>query len=70
MLRNFCSCWYNDKVQITHHNNKRVIHVEKGEYNVTEGIELRYEEDLTIDFGGSTIIDNVVNITMPPIFLW
>ncbi len=59
LLRNFCSCWYNDKVQITHHNNKRVIHVEKGEYNVTEGIELRYEEDLTIDFGGSTIIDNV-----------
>lgn len=59
LLRNFCSCWYNDKVQITHHDNKRVIHVKKGKYNVTEGIELRYEEDLTIDFGGSTIIDNV-----------
>lgn len=59
LLRNFCSCWYNDKVQITHHNRKRVIHVEKGTYDVTEGIELRYEEDLTIDLGGSTIIDNI-----------
>lgn len=59
LLRNFCSCWYNDKVQITHHERKRVIHVEKGTYNITEGIELRYEEDLEIDFGGSTIVDNI-----------
>ena len=59
LLRNFCSCWYDNKAQITHHDKKRVIHVEKGDYTVTEGIELRYEEDLTIDFGGSTIIDNI-----------
>lgn len=59
LLRNFCSCWYDDKSQIITHKNKRVIHVEKGTYTVTEGIELRYEQDLTIDFSGSTIIDNI-----------
>lgn len=59
LLRNFCSCWYDDKTEITNHDKKRVIHVEKGDYNVTAGIELRYEHDLTIDFGGSTIIDNI-----------
>ena len=59
LLRNFCSCWYNDKLQIIHHDKKRVIHVAKNSYTVTEGLELRYEEDLTIDFGGSTIIDNI-----------
>ena len=30
MLRNFCSCWYNDKVQVTHHNKKRIIHEGNG----------------------------------------
>lgn len=59
LLRNFCSCWYNDKVQVTHHARKRVILVEKGSYTVTDGLELRYEEDLIIDFNGSTIIDNI-----------
>lgn len=59
LLRNFCSCWYNDKLQIVKHNNKRVIHVEKATYTITEGLDLRYEQDLTIDFGGSTIIDNI-----------
>ena len=59
LLRNFCGCWYNDKTQIVKRNNKRVIHVEKGTYSVTEGLDLRYEQDLIIDFGGSTIIDNI-----------
>ena len=59
LLRNFCSCWYNDKLQIVKRNHKRVVHVEKGTYTVTEGLDLRYEQDLTIDFGGSTIIDNI-----------
>lgn len=59
LLRNFCSCWYNDKLQIVRHKRKRTIHIEKSTYSVTEGIELRYEQDLTIDFGGSTIIDNI-----------
>lgn len=59
LLRNFCSCWYDDKSQIITHKNKRIIHIEKSTYTVTEGIELRYEEDLTIDFGGSTIIDDI-----------
>lgn len=58
LLRNFCSCWYDDKSQIITLKNKRVIHVEKSTYTVTEGLDLRYEQDLTIDFGGSTIIDN------------
>ncbi|GEM_PF-6316485 len=59
LLRNFCSCWYDDKSQVITHKNKRVIHVEKGTYEVNEGIELRYEQDLTIDFSGSSIIDNI-----------
>lgn len=59
LLRNFCSCWYDDNSQILIHKNKRVIHVEKSVYTVTEGLDLRYEQDLTIDFGGSTIIDNI-----------
>lgn len=59
LLRNFCSCWYDDRSQIITHKNKRVIHVEKSVYTVSEGLDLRYEQDLTIDFGGSTIIDNI-----------
>jgi len=59
LFRNFCSCWYNDKIQVVKRTGKRIIHVEKGIYTVTEGIELRYEEDLEIDFGGSTLIDNI-----------
>ena len=59
LLRNFCSCWYDEKLQIITHKKKRVIHVEKSTYTVTEGIDLRYEEDLTIDFAGSTIIDDI-----------
>lgn len=59
LLRNFCSCWYNDKMQIVKRIHKRVIHVEKDTYTVKEGLDLRYEQDLTIDFGGATIIDNI-----------
>lgn len=59
LLRNFCSCWYNEKLQIVQRSSKRVIHVKKATYTVTEGLDLRYEQDLTIDFGGATIIDNI-----------
>ena len=29
LLRNFCSCWYDDKSQVITHKNKRIIHIEK-----------------------------------------